>query len=63
MRAHLTVKGQVTISKAMRDYLCLVPIAALRFATTEGGGVVDCIRNRLLFPNTRCDGKRRCESV
>ena len=40
MQANLTVKGQVTIPKAMRDHLGLAPGAAVRFAYTEDGGVV-----------------------
>ena len=39
MQANLTVKGQVTIPKAMRDHLGLAPGAAVRFAYTENGGV------------------------
>ena len=39
MQANLTIKGQVTIPKAMRDYLKLTPGAAVRFAYTENGGV------------------------
>ena len=39
MQANLTVKGQVTIPKAMRDHLGLAPGAAVRFAYTEDGGV------------------------
>jgi len=40
MQANLTVKGQVTIPKAMRDHLGLAPGAAVRFAYTEDGSVV-----------------------
>ena len=39
MQANLTVKGQVTIPKAMRDHLGLAAGAPVRFAYTEGGGV------------------------
>ena len=39
MQTNLTVKGQVTIPKAMRDHLGLAPGAAVRFAYTENGGV------------------------
>ena len=39
MQTHLTVKGQVSIPKAMRDHLGLTPGAAVRFAYTEDGGV------------------------
>ena len=39
MQTNLTVKGQVTIPKAMRDHLGLAPGAAVRFAYTEDGGV------------------------
>jgi AbrB family looped-hinge helix DNA binding protein len=40
MQANMTVKGQVTIPKAMRDHLGLAPGATVRFAYTEDGGVV-----------------------
>lgn len=39
MQTNLTVKGQVTIPKAMRDHLGLAAGAPVRFAYTEGGGV------------------------
>ena len=39
MQANLTIKGQVTIPKAMRDHLGLAPGAAVRFVYTEAGGV------------------------
>jgi AbrB family looped-hinge helix DNA binding protein len=39
MQSSLTVKGQVTIPKAMRDYLGLKPGAQVRFAYTADGGV------------------------
>ena len=39
MQTNLTVKGQVTIPKAMRDHLGLAPGAAVRFAYTQDGGV------------------------
>ena len=39
MQTNLTVKGQVTIPKAMRDHLGLAAGAAVRFAYTEDGGV------------------------
>ena len=39
MQTNLTVKGQVTIPKAMRDHLGLQPGAAVRFAYTEDGRV------------------------
>jgi antitoxin PrlF len=39
MQSSLTVKGQVTIPKAMRDHLGLKPGAQVRFAYTADGGV------------------------
>ena len=39
MQTNLTVKGQVTIPKAMRDHLGLAAGAAVRFVYTEDGGV------------------------
>lgn len=39
MQANLTIKGQVTIPKAMRDHLGLAAGAPVRFAYTDGGGV------------------------
>lgn len=39
MQSNLTVKGQVTIPKAMRDHLGLTPGAAVRFSYTAEGGV------------------------
>lgn len=40
MRSRLTVRGQVTIPKAMRDHLGLVPGAPVHFAYAADGGVV-----------------------
>ena len=39
MQSNLTIKGQVTIPKAMRDYLGLKPGAPVHFAFTEQGGI------------------------
>ena len=39
MQSNLTIKGQVTIPKAMRDYLGLKPGAPVRFSFMEEGGV------------------------
>jgi len=39
MDSTLTIKGQVTIPKAMRDYLNLEPGDKVVFAYLEGGGV------------------------
>ena len=39
MQSNLTVKGQVTIPKAMRDHLGLIAGAPVRFAYTAEGGV------------------------
>lgn len=39
MQTNLTVKGQVTIPKSMRDHLGLAAGSPVRFAYTEGGGV------------------------
>lgn len=39
MQSNLTVKGQVTIPKAMRDHLGLKPGAPVRFSYTPEGAV------------------------
>lgn len=39
MQSNLTVKGQVTIPKPMRDHLGLKPGTAVRFSYTADGGV------------------------
>jgi len=39
MQSTITVKGQVTIPKAMRQYLRLAPGDAVAFAYLEDGGV------------------------
>ena len=39
MQSNLTVKGQVTIPKPMRDHLGLKPGEAVRFSYTAEGGV------------------------
>jgi antitoxin PrlF len=39
MQSNLTIKGQVTIPKAMRDHLGLKPGAPVRFAYTADGSV------------------------
>ena len=39
MQSNLTIKGQVTIPKAMRDYLGLKPGAPVHFAFMEQGGI------------------------
>lgn len=40
MATNLTSKGQVTVPKAIRDYLGLKPGAAVSFERTPGGEVV-----------------------
>lgn len=49
----LTIKGQVTIPKRLRDYLGLAPGDKVRFEYTEDGAV------RIIAPHKPASGKRK----